>query len=502
MSHIFISYSKDDIEFAKHLRSLLQDKGFAVWMDETKLTPSQEWWPEIEKNIISCAAFIVIMSPSSQASKWVEREILVAEAKENPKPIFPVLLAGKGWTRLANIQFQNMTAGESISQLNPDFVRALQECVPTHSGISVPRQLSADKTHTKKTSPIKTLLTFVAVIAIILVAIILFPLILEQQNLSNINATTEAGTQAILALTPTLNPVQQVQTLDVQATHDAEIVLIARETMTAQAQIDTDASATMQGTLDAEASAISRINTYATATAMASITPSITHTDIPTMTNTATLVPTETSTRTPRPTNTPTSTATDIPGEAILYFEDFEDGEANSFVSETWTNDRFSVVELSNGNKVWSGLGHPEVYLDYEAISRANNYAISLDFYYTGAPEAFGLGFRRSSTSSCRRYELHLDPNWYQAEQRNDSNCATEPFQSGNTTIFNNRLQRETWHHVFIEVNGSSVRWSVNDRTIHQAFDDTYRVGTFGIDVWDVNNNIWFDNILIWSLED
>src|ERR1700690_3000853 len=92
MAHIFISYSKKDIFFARHLRDLLQDNGFAVWMDETKLIPSERWWPTIERNIESCGAFIVIMSPNSKESDWVEREILVAEKKANRKPIFPVLL--------------------------------------------------------------------------------------------------------------------------------------------------------------------------------------------------------------------------------------------------------------------------------------------------------------------------------------------------------------------------------------------------------------------------
>jgi hypothetical protein len=63
MDHIFISYSKKDINFARHLRRLLTDEGFGVWMDETRLVPAEQWWPTIEQNIETCAAFIVIMSP-------------------------------------------------------------------------------------------------------------------------------------------------------------------------------------------------------------------------------------------------------------------------------------------------------------------------------------------------------------------------------------------------------------------------------------------------------
>src|SRR5258706_5969147 len=125
MAHIFISYSKKDILFARRLRGLLQDKGFAVWMDETKLVPSERWLPTIERNITSCDAFIVIMSPNSADSDWVEREILVAEKKSNKKPIFPVLLDGESWSRLGNIQYEDMTAGMAAADFTSEFVDGL-----------------------------------------------------------------------------------------------------------------------------------------------------------------------------------------------------------------------------------------------------------------------------------------------------------------------------------------------------------------------------------------
>jgi formylglycine-generating enzyme required for sulfatase activity len=130
MSHIFISYSKQDIGFARHLRHLLQDQGFAVWMDETRLVPSEKWWARIERNIISCAAFIVIMSSNGKESEWIEREILVAEDRSHRKPIFPVLLEGKRWARLGNLQYQDMRQGIAVMELPVDFVDGLQQYVP------------------------------------------------------------------------------------------------------------------------------------------------------------------------------------------------------------------------------------------------------------------------------------------------------------------------------------------------------------------------------------
>ncbi|MBL8131385.1 MAG: toll/interleukin-1 receptor domain-containing protein [Anaerolineae bacterium] len=125
MAQLFISYSKQDIEFARHLRALLQTAGLEVWMDE-RLVPSTQWWRMLERQIKASVALIVIMSPSSAESRWVEREILVAE--NNNLPIFPVLLAGEGWSRLADIQYEDFTAGLN-AVLPPRFVDALKAVI-------------------------------------------------------------------------------------------------------------------------------------------------------------------------------------------------------------------------------------------------------------------------------------------------------------------------------------------------------------------------------------
>lgn len=127
MSHIFISYSKQNLAFARYLRALLEGEGFAVWMDEAQLPPSARWWKSIEQNIESCAAFVVIMSPQAYESDWVEREILLAEGRK--RPIFPVLLAGEPWSRLANIQYEDMRAGLR-ARPSARFLNALSSRVP------------------------------------------------------------------------------------------------------------------------------------------------------------------------------------------------------------------------------------------------------------------------------------------------------------------------------------------------------------------------------------
>jgi hypothetical protein len=136
MSHIFISYSRQDIEFARYLRALLEQEGFAVWIDEGRLTPSARWWKTIEKSIDGCGAFVVVMSPNAYESDWVEREILRAEKQK--KSIYPVLLAGDSWSRLANIQYENLTKGKGLrAQLSQRFIGSLREAIGPLEAINV-----------------------------------------------------------------------------------------------------------------------------------------------------------------------------------------------------------------------------------------------------------------------------------------------------------------------------------------------------------------------------
>lgn len=109
MAQIFISYSKHNIDFARHLRDMLQQAGFEVWMDEIRLATSQHWAQTLETSITGCTIFMIILSPESKTSQWVARELLLAERLN--KPVFPILYSGDVWWNLANIQYEDMRDG-------------------------------------------------------------------------------------------------------------------------------------------------------------------------------------------------------------------------------------------------------------------------------------------------------------------------------------------------------------------------------------------------------
>jgi len=128
MSHIFISYSRADIDFARYVRGLLEAQGFKTWIDEKRLSSGMQWWDEIEHNIDTCNAFIIIMSPDARQSMYVNNEIL--RALDQKRPIFPLLYRGEPFGMLASVQYEDCTAGLH-TELTRDFLDRLRGIVPT-----------------------------------------------------------------------------------------------------------------------------------------------------------------------------------------------------------------------------------------------------------------------------------------------------------------------------------------------------------------------------------
>jgi hypothetical protein len=73
MSHIFLSYSRRDIQTMRRLRDDLKAEGLQVWSDERLEPGTDEWKKAIEEAIKDAAGVAVIMSPEGKNSKWVAR---------------------------------------------------------------------------------------------------------------------------------------------------------------------------------------------------------------------------------------------------------------------------------------------------------------------------------------------------------------------------------------------------------------------------------------------
>lgn len=122
--HVFISYARSDRAYVDALKDDLRRHGFQPWNDEN-VEPGERWWRTIVQAIRECSAFLVVMTPHSDESEWVEREILLAQ--EEKKYIFPLLLRGQRFPILINKQYVDVSDG----QLPPDkFYERLERVVP------------------------------------------------------------------------------------------------------------------------------------------------------------------------------------------------------------------------------------------------------------------------------------------------------------------------------------------------------------------------------------
>ena len=115
MGHIFISYSKKDIVYAEKLINALRREGFSPWVDTEGLAASTHWQHRLQKQIMSCDAYLLIMSRNAYNSRWVPDELVTAKGKG--KPIFPLLLDDTElFLAIQAIQYEDVRGGKLPSE--------------------------------------------------------------------------------------------------------------------------------------------------------------------------------------------------------------------------------------------------------------------------------------------------------------------------------------------------------------------------------------------------
>jgi uncharacterized protein YjbI with pentapeptide repeats len=92
----FISYSSKDQEFAERLHADLQAKGVRCWYAPENLRIGDKFRLEIDRAIRLHDKLLVVLSETSVASSWVEKEVETAFEKErkteNKPGLFPIRL--------------------------------------------------------------------------------------------------------------------------------------------------------------------------------------------------------------------------------------------------------------------------------------------------------------------------------------------------------------------------------------------------------------------------
>ncbi len=90
--HIFLSYSRKDVQTMYLVRDAMLAEGLNVWTDEGIEPGTPLWKDTIEHAIESAGCIVVILSPDSKQSIWVKRELDYAQAQR--RHTFAVLAAG------------------------------------------------------------------------------------------------------------------------------------------------------------------------------------------------------------------------------------------------------------------------------------------------------------------------------------------------------------------------------------------------------------------------
>ena len=145
MANVFVSYSRQDIEFARKLVEWLEKKGHQVWMDKKRILGGADYREEIADGISSADVFISLLSPDSVTSKWVKREIYYADDME--KFIIPVLVKFVKFPQefqlaLTGVHYVDLTAASSEYDPWSELELALERA---KTGAPVSEAIDADK---------------------------------------------------------------------------------------------------------------------------------------------------------------------------------------------------------------------------------------------------------------------------------------------------------------------------------------------------------------------
>jgi predicted nucleotide-binding protein len=122
---VFLSYSRRNARIMRRLRADLTAAGFTVWTDENLQPGTPLWMSSIETAIHSAMCAIVLLTPDSKKSEWVEKEL--ATAKIHHKEIIPLLALGNEQTSvpllLSSTQYLDIRS-------DADYRKALRSLTP------------------------------------------------------------------------------------------------------------------------------------------------------------------------------------------------------------------------------------------------------------------------------------------------------------------------------------------------------------------------------------
>lgn len=127
---VFISYSRKDTEFIKKLADDLRRWRIRVWFDE-QLDTGESWRENLAIAIQQAHAFVLVMSPDSVDSQYVQWEIELAS--NNKRKIFPVMYRKtKPPIILSNLHYTKLQNREEDPDTYEQNLRGLVRDIKNH----------------------------------------------------------------------------------------------------------------------------------------------------------------------------------------------------------------------------------------------------------------------------------------------------------------------------------------------------------------------------------
>jgi hypothetical protein len=116
---VFISYSTDDLEYARLVRRAVENLGFRAFLAETSLAAGERL--QVIRNHLQRSKLLVLLwSESASKSEWVRDEVGAAWGAN--VPVIPVLLTSglelPPSLRTSGVKYQNAVSKDSASLLD------------------------------------------------------------------------------------------------------------------------------------------------------------------------------------------------------------------------------------------------------------------------------------------------------------------------------------------------------------------------------------------------
>ena len=73
--NVFISYSRQDIEFVDRLQAALKNRGIEAFVDRRDIEKAEEWWARIKQLITEADTIVFTLSPGSVNSRVCNDEV-------------------------------------------------------------------------------------------------------------------------------------------------------------------------------------------------------------------------------------------------------------------------------------------------------------------------------------------------------------------------------------------------------------------------------------------